>query len=369
MRVTHAAFMAHYEPGVLQQMEWENAAAFELGLSWKARLFVPADSGYPDTETVVGDADSAGKGSFSLVGRLGRWARLRRNYYRWLAQEVRECDVLLLRHSVSDPFQYFFLRQVKKPVFSVHHTMEVPELRGNGGLTSRIRTSAEAIFGSASIKHVSGLVGVTKEIAEYELKRARLEKISLVYPNGIFSKGCLARFRKSEVINIAFVASNFLPWHGLDLLLSDLPRTSENFVLHVIGRVGARDLSVASLDRRVVLHGLLNSADLLHVLEGCDVGLASFALNRKGMKEACTLKVREYLAAGVPVYSGHRDVFPSDFVYYKEGPPTFAEILKFVRQVRAAPRVKIAQEAAEFIQKERLLRRFYGELERSVNQL
>ena len=73
------------------------------------------------------------------------------------------------------------------------------------------------------------------------------------------------------------------------------------------------------------------------------------------MKQACTLKVREYLLRGVPVYAGYDDVFPDGFRAYRKGPASISLILSYAREVRQLPRLDVVHEAEKFISKKILL--------------
>jgi len=85
------------------------------------------------------------------------------------------------------------------------------------------------------------------------------------------------------------------------------------------------------------------------------VGLSSFALERQSMRQACTLKVREYLSRGVPVYAGYDDVFPEGFSAYRKGPASISLILSYAREMRHMGKVDIARQAESFISKSRLV--------------
>ncbi len=86
---------------------------------------------------------------------------------------------------------------------------------------------------------------------------------------------------------------------------------------------------------KIILHGKLSQNELAAVASSCDIGLASFGFSRIGMEEGCTLKVREYLAEGIPVYSGHRDAgLPVDFPYYKIGPANMDTIINHALKMR-----------------------------------
>ena len=70
------------------------------------------------------------------------------------------------------------------------------------------------------------------------------------------------------------------------------------------------------------------------------------------MTEACTLKVREYLRAGLPVYAGHRDsALPEISNYFRQGPAQWRAILEYARAVRPVSRATIALAARPLIDK------------------
>lgn len=365
MKVLHAALMAQYEPGVIQQMQWEADAARSLGLEWDARLFVPKDAGYPVSSCVVPFEGMQLQDRSGISGRIRFWLAFRKAYYSWLEQQSKNYELLLLRQSMSDPFRASFIARQKQPVLSVHHTLEIPELKGRGGVTGHMRAFAETAFGARALGAASGVVGVTEEIRAYEISRLRgATKPSYVYPNGIMLAEDLSLPDRDRdgLVNIVFVASHFVPWHGLDLLLTDLKSCSRDFRLHLVGRIAAADMRLLEGDSRVVIHGLLRSEQIRSITETCDVGLASFALERKGMFEACTLKVREYLSCGVPVYAGHKDVFPEEFVFYRQGLPRFSNIVDFAEECRSYTRSEIVKAASPFIEKRALLTRLYAQL-------
>ena len=80
------------------------------------------------------------------------------------------------------------------------------------------------------------------------------------------------------------------------------------------------------------------------------------------MSEACTLKVREYLAAGLPVYCGHKDVFPSSMPYFFHGEPNIQNILEFCARHRNTNRQEIIEASMPWIDKKALVERLYNEI-------
>jgi hypothetical protein len=106
------------------------------------------------------------------------------------------------------------------------------------------------------------------------------------------------------------------------------------------------------------------------LIAGCTAGIGTLALHRKGMDEACPLKVREYLAYGLPVILGCADAdIPKDADYALHIPNTennvaehLPEIQSFVESWRGrrVPRTQVAHMdwAAKETSRLRLLARF-----------
>ena len=141
--------------------------------------------------------------------------------------------------------------------------------------------------------------------------------------------------------------------------------TSEKFILHIVGNLNYIDEQKAMQDQRIVLHGHLSHNEMQELMSKMWLGLSSFALFRQNMKEACTLKVREYLKNGLPVYSGYKDVFPESFPYYKVGEPNFKAILNYARKMRHKTKEEISNSSRKYIDKEILLKNIYFSLQES----
>lgn len=354
MRVLHATILKKPIVGIVNQLFLEKTAAENLGLSWDSILCVGE----------MGNNFDYKKQDIIKVLHNNNWFALRLAFYKFLISKNDEFDVLLLRHNTSNPLEYLFLKSIDKPVFLVHHTLEEAELLSDNTIKGKMKYSAERVFGGMSIKNSDGIICVTEEIFKYE--NARVDNFfekKIIYPNGVFYNNTeLVDNRTLGIPEILFVASDFIPWHGLDLLLRDLENTSEKFILHIVGNVSRKDAIEAEKDNRVILYGVLNQEEINEVIQKSWVGLSSFALDRKKMKEACTLKVREYLHGGVPVYSGYKDVFPSEFKYYRKGSPNFNEIIKFAKEMRLVSKQDIKESSRPYIDKEVLLSNLYKEL-------
>jgi len=142
--------------------------------------------------------------------------------------------------------------------------------------------------------------------------------------------------------------------------------------LHLVGDVLTPDreaIDRLGLGDQVVLHGRLSLPALREQLAGADIGLASFGLGEAGIREACTLKVREYLAAGVPIYSGHVDAgLPTAFDFYKIGAADFSDIYTYANKMRKVGRLEVRERAQEYIDKGFLIRRLHNWLKDSFKE-
>lgn len=347
MKVLHSAFSRSLSVGIANQMSFEQLAADSMSLDWSCLLFISSI----DDKSSVED--------FKIIKILDTksWIRSKLEYYKQLKTITNEYDIILLRYCTADPLQYLFLKAIKKPVYLVHHTLESHEISSEYSLKSIIKRAIEDVFGKLSLRAATGIVAVTNEIFDYESYRSnRSFDKRIIYPNGIITNTeTLIDQRDSLTPEIIFLASDFVPWHGLDLLLEDLNNTSSNFILHIVGHVSSTDIQLANNDNRVVFHGILSSEDLNILMQRCWVGLSSFALNRKKMGEACTLKVREYLSNGIPVYSGHKDIFQNDFSFYKIGQPYFKDIVQYAHETRSTSKNRIRDLSVPFIDKRHLL--------------
>lgn len=345
------------------QMRWEEEAAIMLGIPWRVKVYsaekMEWDSGYEKANQI----SLAWLPGFQ---KLLNWLILRVGYYRRVIKKSKQVDLIILRYSSYDPFQFFVALLLGRKLCFVHHTLEVPELRLDSSLIGKVKVCTEGILGRYVHSRALGVIGVTREIVDYEIARAsRKPTHAWVYPNGItwdvWGEDDCPR-QESEHLNILFVASHFYPWHGLDLLLTNLKSSQKDFKLHLVGELSRDDLLQAKDDDRVVIYGTLQPSEICSLSKSCAIGISSLALWRNGMREATPLKTREYLLAGTAVYGNYIDVFPEDYEFFKRGDISIGEILLFSRQVSKYERTQIRASAAQYIDKVPLVRRLYRDL-------
>ena len=366
MKVLNLTVSGNLPQGLRLQLYYENVAAQNLTEDlWKTIVYHNQ------------------KPLYDFERRLPFWARnlIGRKLFLWvyLLKQCRFYDFVLNRHSSFDPFTFFFARFIKNRI-SIHHSMELTELKlvrlGWRGVTASL---IERLAGRHSVKNVCAVVGVTKEIADYELgrisKSANSQKPTLIYPNAIdLSNFLVLPDDRSGDYSFVFVCSDFKDWRGLDLILKNIlcEKHIPHYKLHLVGLLtDEQTQEVTSLNQAlgsdvVIPHGKMFGEDLDYLLKGTDVGLASFGMFRIGLNEACTLKVREYLARGIPVYSNHVDTaLPASFKYYKKDDAfDIKSLIEFARQMRLVSRTQVHEESAPLISKEQALGRLLHALKK-----
>jgi glycosyltransferase involved in cell wall biosynthesis len=101
-------------------------------------------------------------------------------------------------------------------------------------------------------------------------------------------------------------------------------------------------------------HGFLSGLPLAEMFDTCHIAIGSLGIHRNRMKEAASLKVREYCSRGIPFILSNKDPdFPDDFAYCLHLEPTdtpvnIEEIISFTQKVCKNPdHPKIMRKYAE----------------------
>lgn len=158
------------------------------------------------------------------------------------------------------------------------------------------------------------------------------------------------------------MAGTFSPRHGLDLLIESIIRNNDDFLLHLVGNVPDSHKKRIASDPRVILHGTEQHDQIREIAESCWAGLSSFALYRNNMHQACTLKVRQYLMMGLPVYASYQEVLGEDFPYYFTTTGNIGDILQSLKRDALPDRETVANAAKPEIQKTSLLKSLASDL-------
>lgn len=355
MRILHASYLAFDVPGIRNQLLDESRVIKPAGVIWETRLYCSWPSQRLPAEISV---NSNPRPASDLISSIFE----RFKFYKWLAAEAKRFDLILLRYDPASLPQFLFLLSSHRhKVYLVHHAKELDEIRLDRGLKKHLKLSIESFLGRHAIRLAAGTIGVTREIIDHEVLRSNLVAVrqGLLYPNGIDLEAIkVVSDLRSDIPELIFVASSFTPWQGLDKLISILKGSQREFVVHVIGQTD----QAFTDDPRFRFYGPLSKEEILKISQRCWVGISSLALERQGLTEACALKVREYLASGLPVYGGYKEVLPDDFPYYRQGHLTESDLFDFASSCRNISREEVRASAQPHIAKNSLISRLIDQI-------
>ena len=343
----HTSFVSFVGNGIINQLKSEEVVTNKLGLDW-------------DIVLVSSNKKFKNKHDFYyLIPSLFKNYFLKRLFYHiFLVKYIKKKkpNIILYRYLKADFFSFFFSSFYKNRV-TIHHSIELDEI-DDKRLKGKLLKWVERSFGNRFLSKSKAIIAMTHEILEHELLRSNPNLPSLVLPNGIDYNSffCVDDKRNSE-INVVFMASQFHIWHGLDLLIELLEKNENNIKFHLIGNVNQillnKIMNNEKVKSSITLHGYLERHEVEKVLSICDIGIDSLALFRKNMSSACSLKTREYLASGIPVFSSSKDAgLPDSFSYYRVEKLTLEAINNFAIQSKHFTRKEVRENSKAYIDKE-----------------
>ncbi len=262
-----------------------------------------------------------------VLNRLQRVSRLVRSILDW------KPDLVYMRQGFYYPPLEYLMRKV--PTVLEINTNDLAEYRLYLSPAKYLyhRVTRERFF-----KYAAGLVCVTEELATLF---ASFKLPIAVVPNGINLQDYLQLPPPANSYPILLFIGHAWErarsplkrasyrYHGIEKMLQ-IARAFPEWTLVIIGP----DLpGPASPNVRV--YGHLGRADYESLIEKADVAIGSLGLHVKSMDEACPLKVREYLAYGLPVIIGYRDTdFPNGAPFLLQLPNTPDNVEKSLDQIK-----------------------------------
>jgi len=154
--------------------------------------------------------------------------------------------------------------------------------------------------------------------------------------------------RDTEDIALLALAS-MSRWQGYDRLIESLAtyQGDADVVIHMVGGEGDGSLAEwkklaqeRGVEERVIFHGEMFGEKLNALIENCDAGVGGLGLYRKKQFQSMTLKLREYMARGLPfVYAVDDPSVPDDDRFCMrlandESAIDMAQIVSFVQKTR-----------------------------------
>lgn len=176
------------------------------------------------------------------------------------------------------------------------------------------------------LKRARGMVCVTNEIADRY--RGYGKPIAVIANGADLASFPILPPAGNRGVRAVFIGSPDAPWHGVDKVL-DLAGRLVDWRFELIGP------TVAAAPSNVSCHGYLSRSNYESILASADLAIGTLALHRNEMDEACPLKVREYLALGLPCIVGHRDTdFPWTTPFLLELPNTPDNVIACLQEIR-----------------------------------
>lgn len=218
-----------------------------------------------------------------------------------------------------------------------------------------------------------------KYYKKYIDRIALLKPIDVVYgmpvlhfENGIAVNGLRVRnscgITKIKMMAVAAMCN----FHGYDRLIEGLNNYYSNggrreIELHLVGGKEAPGSDLLKykeltkkygLDKKIIFHGEKTGKELDAMYDTCNIAVASLGMYRIGYEVANSLKIREYVAKGMPIVSGCPiDIFEErEFSYVCEMPNdesfiNIEKIIDFFDEVYKKEEESVITEIREFAEK------------------
>lgn len=333
MRIAYVAVGVNLELGVGRKLLEQMGVWVDQGHD--ARLFLqghePPARALPErvrqrVEAVVDRPVRAGPaGVLDVLRRTSVLRRLLGRVRQW------EPDVIYLRFGMAHPALSRLARRVPTVV-----EVNSDDLAEFGLRLSWHRILYHKLARGALLRAVHGMAFVAEELAELDSFR-RFGKPAFVTGNGLDLEGVLplppVDGGPEASPRLFFLGSPGLDWHGVDKI-AELAARNADWTFDLVGYTEA-DFPGARPDN-VACHGPLPAREYRAIAAGADVALGTLALHRKNMHEASPLKVREYLAMGLPTIIGYRDTdFPDGAEFLLRLPNREDNVTSNLGEIRA----------------------------------
>lgn len=366
-KILHAILLTESSPGIEHQLLDECNEAKKANLNWDVKIF---ESFKKESNNPIYVKYYKNSKLFNI--ELPRFIKIRLllfSFYKWLYEQTKVYDVIILRYLPSSIFQFLFLLISPKIIYLIHHANEPFQLKVANKRFINLSGFLELTFGFLSIRTAKGTIAVTHEIGLFQLRRAFLtgKRKYHVYPNAISidrNKDFFSlKDKRNPFPTFLFVASVFYPWQGLDILLKVLSDCKESYLLYVVGEVN-QDIKNCYFDeKRVKFMGNLDKKKIAELSQESWVGISSLALEREGLTEACALKVRDYLLMGLPVFGTYKETFSDSFLFYRKIDLEVHQIFEFTKYARKFSKEEIRTNSIPEISKEESLKKLIISLE------
>jgi hypothetical protein len=303
MRIAHVNFVA--DQSIENKLKQQAQAARKEGIPIDFIIFSPHDHRINEPSLIVLPMPGGAAGY--------RWSMKLQWPFRlfWAAHAVKwdRYDGIILRYPKLPLGGRYFARRTGCPIITEHHSLELQEIKGSGHFVRQCAVMLEQILRKRLMRHVSGIIGVSGEVAEAAAGQ-NMDKPRRAISNGVDVTATpptgYQPFNGKD-LHLFMIAGHFAPWHGLDRLLEGLLayRGPVNIHLTLVGHIPATYEKLITECRaceniKIELTGPLYGDALNVYFARANLAVASLGEFRIGINNRPTLKVREYIARGLP---------------------------------------------------------------------
>lgn len=237
--------------------------------------------------------------------------------YKAAEKAVKSCnfDIVYFRYSPLNYRGNKLLRSINKTsLLVVEIPTFPPECEKQKSIMRRIYMQWSYFWWKESAKYVNLFTIIGSQANSY------LKRPALNIDNGILVDDIPLRRAepaKDGKIHLLALAS-MSNWQGYDRVIKGLAEwdssKASEYIIDMVGVDGDGSLGVwknladqLGLKNQIVFHGPLYGEMLTRVFQIADLGLCSFGMYRKKMNSGSILKLREYMARGLPFIYAHDD--------------------------------------------------------------
>ncbi|MBB6733061.1 glycosyltransferase family 4 protein [Cohnella zeiphila] len=320
------AYLFHWnegpESGVYKKIVSQVKVWSDLG--HEVRLFVFTGGRLADWQAPQKEIETVAVAYESLSDRFPKFRRLARQVEAW------QPDVIYHRYDMFYPPMQRLLQ--RHPIVLEINSNDLTEMKRFG----KLRYWYHRMTRARVLKGSKGHVFVSQELSEERLYH-RYTRQPIVIGNGIEldSYSPLDR-REARDTRLVFIGSPGQPWHGVDKIVQ-LAAREPGWAFDLIG-LQAKDAagSGEKLPTNLVFHGRMSREQYQPIMEQATAAIGSLAMHRTSLKEGSPLKVREYLAYGIPVIVGYRDTdFPGGQPFLLELPNEQDNVVPHLERIRS----------------------------------
>ena len=312
--------------GIFKKQFYKITAFEKAGCIVKPILFTHVIKNSYDKETFqipIDDTFITNKFSKKIIWRLLPYLLSRNSakiIYENTISNLDGIDYIYIRYSGADFHSLKLLKLLKskniKIVFEFngnHINDEVINFKSNPSVFTFYKYINEKWFQKKIVSYADLIVGVTDELSDYYSKFNR-QAIKHTLSNGVDVSRFVTRktmHYDGSYINFLFLSGSINYWHGLDRFLNGLKKYSSSIKINltIAGPVHSEYSSYTFQNKNITVVFLKsvkkNELDIL--FNNNHIGIGSLALHRMGLTEASVLKVREYIARGLPFILGYND--------------------------------------------------------------